>query len=314
MSNNYLIIGDDPYIREKEEIRLRDKFLSHSELDLNYSVFSSEEVSGIMDSLGTLPFLAERRVILVKDVHLISVESAASILTYLDKPTDTSVLVLSADSAFRKNKACNKISKLTEVVKADKPDALTVKKWIRAFFKKENVEVSQDAVDLIVSLKGTDIAAVKIELDKLLAFSGGEKVEAAHVERLVGRSITEAIYMLMDAINSASAARALRVLQDLYDQKKKHYEIVGYLAGYIRTMQKIKLLEDQGTAPGSMASELGVSSGRMYHLARQSKKYSTSRIKKWLSLLVEADEDIKKTSGKTPNLVMEILIVELINN
>ena len=314
MSNNYLIIGDDPYIREKEEIRLRDKFLSSSELDLNYSVFSSEEVSGIMDSLGTLPFLADKRVILVKDVHLISVESAASILTYLEKPTDTSVLVLSADSAFRKNKSYNKISKLTDAVNADKPDALTVKKWIRAFFKKENVEVSQDAVDLIVSLKGTDTAAVKIELDKLLAFSGGEKVEAPHVEKLVGRSVTETVFKLVDAINSKDTAWAFRILEDLYDQKQKHPVILGYLAWYTRMMQKIKLLASQGVSSGRMASEIGKSPGQTRHLEAQSRKYSPERIGKWISLLMEADEDLKKTSGKTPNLVMEILIVELINN
>lgn len=314
MPESYLIVGNDPYIREREEVRLRDKFLKPDEVDLNYSVYSPDEMEGIMDSVGTLPFLAEKRVVLVKDVHTISDEKANAIVSYLEKkPDDQSVLVLSADEPFKKNKHYKKLSKLAELVKAEKPDAFTIKKWIRSFFKKENVEVSPRAVDLIFELKGTDTAAVKIELEKLLSFSGGKRIEESHVEELVGRSVTETVFQLVDAINSGDARRSFRVLEDLYDQKKKHYEIIGSLRWHVGVMQKVKLLSERGVSGPAMVSELGYKPGYVRRLEAQARKYTPKKTATWLASLMEADRIIK-TSKFKPNLAMEMLIVGLINS
>ena len=313
-TSNYLIVGEDPYIRGREEERLRDKFLSLQEVDLNYSVHAPDDMDRIMDSLGTMPFLSDRRVVLVKGAEVMSDPSLKSMLAYLEKPALTSVLVLSADSSFRKNKSFSKFSSLTEVIKADTPDETTMKKWIRSFFKKENVDISQGAVDLILELKGTDVQGVKVELEKLLAFSSGERILEEHVGKLIGRSVTETVFKLVDAINSKDSGWSLRILEDLYDQKKPPQEIIGYLSWYTRIVQKIKLLASRGVDPSRMAGELGYSPAYTRRLEDQSRKISRKRLKKWLDLLVSSDRDLKTTSGKKPPLVMEMLVVGMINS
>lgn len=313
MSNNYLIIGDDEHIKQTEANRIKEKFLSSGQISLNYSAYNPDNVnvSDIMNSLETMPFLAEKRVVLVSQAHDLSGDAQTAILSYLESPSKTSVLVLSSNGSFKKTKHYNKLSSLVEIVKADVPNLSTIKDWIRAFFKKNKIEISHEAVELIVELKGTDTSGVKRELEKLISFSGGEKIELWHVEDLVGRSVTETIFKLVDAINARDGKWAFRILGDLYEQKKQPQEIVGYLTWYIKVIRKIASLTAGGMGLDKQASQLGYSPGYVRRLMNQSKKYPAGKIKRWIDLLLAADRDIK-TGGKKPRLAVEILLSSLL--
>ncbi len=313
MNENYLIIGGDQYISQKEISKIKEKFLSSGEEDLNYSVHGPGDIENAMDSLGTMPFLAERRVVVLKEAEDFSDESMATILAYLEKPLKTSVLVLVGGASFKKTKECRKLSSLVNVISAESPSPLTIKNWIRAFFKKEKVEISPAAVDLIAELKGTDTPGVKMELEKLIAFSNGKKIEVEDVESLVGRSVTETVFKLVDAINARDSKWAFRILNDLTDQKKEPPEIIGYIGWYMRIMQRIKLLMTKKSSPDKIASELPYSPAYTRRLVSQSEKYSVKRIEHWIKLLLEADRDIK-TGGKQPKLALEMLLVNFLKN
>lgn len=313
MSENYLIIGDDEYIKEAEERKLKDKFLSSGEVDLNYSVCGSGDIAKAMDSLETMPFLADKRVVVIKDAQDLPEKDLETLLSYLDKPSKSSVLILSAGSSFKKDKYYRKLSGSLKEIKADKPDEATIKKWIHSFFKKQNIDISPQAVDLIVELKGTDTPSVKTELEKLAAFSAGGKIEIGHVEEIVGRSVTESVFKLVDAINAKDAKWVFRVLGDLYDQKKQPPEIIGYLSWYIRIMQKIALLSGRGASSQEVSMELGYSPAYARRLQTQAKKYPVKRINSWTHLLFEADRDIK-TGRRQADLAMEMLLVSLLKS
>lgn len=312
MSNNYLIIGDDNYIKDKEAEKLKSKFLSSSEIQLNYSTYGSENIEEAMDSLGTMPFLSDKRITLIKEVDKAGNDSFVTFLKYLEKPLETSILILLSNNSFKKSKYFKKISSLVEVVKADKPDSGTIKSWIRSFLKKEGISISSNAVDLIVELKGTNTIDVKAEIDKLIAFSAGDKIDVNEVEQLVGRSVTEDVFKLADAINKKDSKWTFRILNDLYDQKKRPHEIIGYLSWYIRIMQKIVLLSGKGFSLGDIASELGYSPAYTRRLYNQSKKYSVKRIKKWTRQLFLADTDIKR-GRREASLALEMLLVSLLH-
>ncbi len=313
MNKNYLVTGNDEYIREKEVSKIKEKFLSGEEAELNYSAYNPEDIIGIMDSLGTMPFLAENRVVLVKESQALSDTCADTILLYLENPSENSVLILSSDDSHKKNKRYKKLSSLMEVVRADKPTPQTIKSWVRAFFKKENVDITPEAVDLIGELKGQDTSGIKAELDKLIGYSGGERIEVKHVEDLVGRSVTETVFKLVDAINGRDPKWVLRVLRDLYDQKKQPPEIIGYLGWYIRVIQKIVLLRAKGMDIAGIASEVGYSAGYVRRLSGQAKKYSIKRINRWIDLLLTTDRDIK-TGQKQGDLALEMLLVSLVES
>ncbi|MDP8299374.1 MAG: DNA polymerase III subunit delta [Candidatus Tantalella remota] len=317
MTDNYLIAGDDKFVSEKEIKKIKDKFLSPDEVELNYSVYAAGDIEQIMDSLGTMPFIGEKRVVLVKDAQQLTDGSAETLIAYLEAPSETSVLVLASDGKFPDKKHFKKLSKLLQSVDAKALDAPKMKSGIRAFFKKNGVEISPRAVDLIVELKGTDMRGIKMELEKLLGFSDGQRIEAEHVENLVGRSVSEAIFRLVEALNARNSKKAFHVLYDIYGQKKSPekdiIKTIGYLAGYMRTIQKVALLLGRGIGPEGIVSAVGGPAWRIKKSIEQARRFSPERIRKWLTCMFTTDRDIKR-GFKPAQVAMEMLIVTLINN
>jgi len=308
MSSNYLIIGNDQFMREKEVAKIRDKYLSSPEIDLNFSVHTPSDPEGIMDSLGTMPFISDKRVVVIKDIHEMSDEFAGTLAGYLGKPSETSVLVLVADKDLKKTKFYKQVSGMLEEIGAEKPDANTIKGWIRGFFKKEGVEITPGAVDLIVELKGDDTVGLRMELDKLLSFALGQRVEEEHVEQLVGRNVSETIFKLVDAVNSGNGDWVWRVISDLYAQNKRPLELIGYLGTYIRKIQTVKLLSSRGADNNLIASEIGTrSSYYVQRMVREAKRFSDDTVGKWTTALLKADTDIK-TGKKNDHLAVEMVV------
>ncbi|MBU0570542.1 MAG: DNA polymerase III subunit delta [Candidatus Omnitrophica bacterium] len=313
MTDNYLIVGDDEYVRDREITKLKDSLLSADERDLNFSAHFSSDLSGLMNALGTMPFLSDKRMVLLKDPENIPEGSLEGIIRYLSNPADATVFVIAANASFKKSKFYKQFSLLTKVIEADRPAPGTMKKWVKGFFKKENIDISDEAVDLIVELKGNDTTAVRSELEKLACYSAGENIALTDVEMLVGRSVTEEVFKLVDAINTADAAWAARILEDLYDQKKQPTEIIGYLGWYVRIIQKIKLLSSRGSGENEIVSELGYSTGYARRLISQARKYSNEKIKQWVSLLLATDHEIKG-GIKKPSLAMDMLISRFLSD
>lgn len=313
MAENYLVIGDDKYIRDREIQKLVEKYLSPADRDLNYSVHGPSDMEKLSDSLYTLPFLSEKRVVLLKETELAGEKDMENVVNYLKNPCKSSVLIIACDPSFRKISAYKDISGLVDEIDASKPDIPTLKRWVKTFFRDEKVNISDEAVDLIIELKGDDTSGIKQELEKIASYSGGRNIGAEDVESLVGRSVTETVFKLVDAINAGNAEWAYSVLADLYSQKKNSTEIIGYLSWYIRLVHTVKNLSAEGLAPHDIASETGYSVGYVKRTQDTSRRYSFERVKKWISSLLQADREIK-TGFKEPSLAMEMLLAELISS
>ena len=307
MAENFIISGDDVYLRDKEEKKLRDRFLAKEEIDLNFRVYVPEEFRQAIDDLGTAPFLAEKRVIVIRDIERFTDEAFDVMEAYLKKPSETGVLVLTSGGDFKKKPRYRNISSEAVQVTADKLTPYKIKDGIKVFFKKDGIEISPEAVDLIFELKGANPALIVNELAKLSAFSGGEKIEVFHVEEMVGRSVSETVYKLIDAINRKNAKHLFRILGDLAGQKKQVPEIMGYLAWHIRTVQKIRFL----SLKGASKEDIIASAGRgAYRLLPEAPKYTAAKTRKWIEAIVEADIDVKR-GRKEPFLALEMLVLKL---
>ncbi len=186
-----------------------------------------------------------------------------------------------------------------------------MKTRIKTYFGKQKIEISPEAIEFIVELKGDDTLGIKTELEKLASYSGGKRIEASDVEEIVGRSVTESIFKLVDAVNAKDAGWAFRIIDDLYEQKKQPTEIIGYLGWYMRVIRSIKVSSNRGESVNEIASRLGYSTGYIRRLQNQAGKHTGKKTSHWLRLLLEADRDIK--TGKRPApLAIDMLISEVI--
>ncbi|MHC5213379.1 MAG: DNA polymerase III subunit delta [Planctomycetota bacterium] len=96
----YVIFGEDPFLVSKECEKLVDSILGSEDRSMAlYEPRANEaQVSDVLDELRTLPFLASKRVVLIKDAELFVRANADALMSYLNDMSPSGVLILTVNS------------------------------------------------------------------------------------------------------------------------------------------------------------------------------------------------------------------------
>ena len=138
-----------------------------------------------------------------------------------------------------------------------------------------------------------------------------ESIDEGDVENIVGRSVTDTVFKLVDAIERGDTGWAMRILGDLYSQKKNVTEVIGYLTWHIRLIAKIKYFSRRGMRNDEIAREAAAKVYQVSKMRPRAESYKEERVVRWTQALLTADREIKK-GLKEPFLAMDILISSLI--
>src|SRR5437763_13499338 len=168
----YLIRGDDGALVSEELTRLIAE-LAGAEPGFAVEDLTGEEpdIGAIVDACSTPPFLADRRVIVVRDVGRIRTDDAPPIVDYLSNPLPTTVLVLVAGGGQTPTRLLNAVKKAGHVIDAV-PDARARKTWVVDRMKDADIKLDAAAGDLIRQHLGEDIGRLQSLLEVLTAAYG----------------------------------------------------------------------------------------------------------------------------------------------
>ncbi|MBI2902496.1 MAG: hypothetical protein HYY12_02765, partial [Candidatus Methylomirabilis oxyfera] len=85
----YCLYGEDDYRREETLERLLGALLPEGARELNLDQFrpGERETASILGSARTLPFLAARRVVLIRGAEALSKQQQEELLSYLNDPS-----------------------------------------------------------------------------------------------------------------------------------------------------------------------------------------------------------------------------------
>src|SRR4051794_13440519 len=153
----YLIRGDDPVLVSEELTRLVGELAGE---DPGFAVEDltgdEPDVGAIVDACSTPPFLAERRVVVVRDIGRFRVDDVAPIVDYIANPLSTTVLVLVAGGGQTPQRLLNATKKTGHVVEAV-PDPKTRKRWLVEQMRASEVTLDAAAGELIRLHLGEDL-------------------------------------------------------------------------------------------------------------------------------------------------------------
>ena len=92
----YYFHGDDDYLKDEELRRLIDAAVDPATRDFNFETLRGAEVDAetLGSIVGTPPMMAERRVVVIRDVDALKKDARAMLDKYLKSPAPDLVLVL----------------------------------------------------------------------------------------------------------------------------------------------------------------------------------------------------------------------------
>ena len=313
---NYLLIGNEIYGQNQRKKQLIEQYVSIDD-QMNLTYYNEEannDIRQLIIQCQTYPFLSDYRVIVYEnpsfifDSKLLDAKQQQVLVDYLSNPVETTVLIIVINKTVNSNSLIyKKISKYFKIEKFDKLSQNDFEKLVRDDLKTNSVNISKDALDLLLSRLDNDVEKYKNELNKLLTY--GTKLDYQDIDYLINQPIENDIFKLTNAINQNDLAASLKVYRDLLTNNKNDVlSIIGLLASQYRSMSQVKLLSQLGDNNAQIAAKLNVSAGSVYYKLRDSLNLSAKELMNKLNQLAILDESIK--SGLTePVSGLELFII-----
>ena len=321
----YYLYGDDDYLKDEDVIRLVDTAVDPSTRDFNLESLRGAEVDAetLGSILGTPPMMAERRVIVVRDVGALKKDARAMLDAYLKKPAPDVLLILVAPAPAKSDKALTNVAVAIEY----RPlSGARIPKWIAYYVQHTlNATITDGAVTLLQEAVGTDLGQLKIELDKAVSYTGGGPINEAVVSAVVGVRAGETLGDFMDAVARRDAAAALAMVSVVLQQPKANaVTTVMALTSQTLALGWAQAARDRGANAGQLSADLfnllktsgSVYTGRSWTefvgtCVRASSTWSPAAIDEALAALLEADASLKGPRLSSDEQLLSSLVLSM---
>jgi DNA polymerase-3 subunit delta len=319
----YFFFGEDDYLKDARTRELVEVAVDPATRDFNLELRRGNELDAeTLDSLlSTPPMLAERRVVVVRDVDKLKKDARTLLLRYLERPAPDTVLVLVAPAGAKTDKPLADRSTAVEFapLTGDR-----VPKWVA--YHAETVlgrPITPDAVTLLVEAVGADLAQLAVELEKLASFAT-DTIDERAVTAVVGVRPGESLGTLLDAIAAKDAATALGLIAGVLQQPKTSaVSIVMSLTTQTLAIaygaaarangtpsralfnEYMALLKESGAFPGRPWGEAVTA------WARNTDQWTVFELDAALSALLSADAALKETRLSSDEQLLTSLVLAL---
>lgn len=259
----YVFVGAESLLVREAEEAVRRAVVSGPTAAFNHASFTAadEGASGFVQAAGTLPMMAPRRLVELRQVQDASAALLDALLAYVQAPNPTTVLVVSGEKfpaasggVDRGVRVQNAAKKVGLVLKLD-GEGVDAVAFATARAKDLGVTLDRDAGALLAELVGGDLTLLAADVEKCAGFVGpGGRIDRA-VAGEVCASVAEAdVWALTDALVTRDRDRALETLHRLLEDGEAPHKLLGSVAWQLR---QVLLLQD-ATRRGLSEREVNV--------------------------------------------------------
>jgi len=324
----YLFFGDEPFLMERALAEIVGLVVDPQLRDVTISVFEADSVDQktICSEARTVPFLAAKRLVVVRKAHRLELRSRkAPVALYLDNPCSTTCLVLIAaqmgerqkkgETRDTRKKRQSKLVSLAGrhgvVVNFPALNAREVIRWVEGEVARLGKKISPRAAAELQQLAGKSLSQVNNELQKVVTYVGAkERIDHHDVIAAVSDVHHETTYALADAFGDQNVVEALEVLDILIRDGEKATTILWRMNWQLNRLYTALMLLEQGIKPQEIARQLRVMPFYRRRFFEQTRKFTMERLRKLFQVLVDAELQLKSTSID-PRLLLELVIVKM---
>ncbi len=321
----YYFYGDDDYLKTEELRRLIDAAIDPATRDFNLEFLRGAEVDAA--TLGSIadtpPMMADRRALVVRDVNALKKDARMVLDQYLERPAPDVLLVLVAGAGVRPDKS---FMSSTSAIEFAPLSGARIPRWITYYVEHDlGATITSSAVTLLQEAAGTELAQLRMELDKLGAYTGGGAIDDAAVSAVVGIRPGETLGDFLDAVARRDAPAALGMLDAVMQQPKASaVTTVMALAAQTLAIAWAQAARDRGAHPGKITQDVfsllkesgSVFTGRSWGefvntCVRESERWSPAALDDALHALLEADMTLKESRVSSDEQILASLVLQI---
>ncbi len=306
----YLLFGEEAYLKKMYKDRLMQT-LADPDDTMNVSRYEGKGINPkeIIDLAETMPFFAERRVILIENSGFFKT-STEELAAYLKSIPESCCIIFVEDEIDKRGKMFKALKDLGGVAEFRVQTDEVLAKWILQTLRKEGKKISGNNLQFFMSRTGTSMENIEKELEKLICFSmGREVIEAEDIDAVCCGQTVNQIFKMVDAIARKEQKLALELYYDLLALKEPPLRILFLVTRQFQILMQVKSLAKKGYDNKTIASKAGVPEFTIRKNLEQAKGFSEKQLLMSVKNGTQIEEDIK--TGKIGDqLAVELLIIE----
>ena len=242
----YILYGPDDFSLQERLRALKREWDDEESLAINSTIFDGRQLklNQAISACNTVPFIGQKRLVIVEGL-LDRFESRGTarqskdweewqaLKDYIDRMPPTTILIL-IDGRLAKDNMLLRILKPKAIVQ-NFPllKGGDLQRWIISRAAGQGGTISPQAVRLLAELGGGNLWLLANEIDKLLLYTAGRRIEKSDVEQLTSYAREANVFTAVDAIIERRPTTAVHLLHVLPFPSVLHRNSVNRPQPYI---------------------------------------------------------------------------------
>lgn len=307
----YLLYGEEDYLVRMYRENIMNAALGGDTTGMNYNAFkgAGQDVPTIREIIMTMPFFADRRVVMLDDTGLFGADSGfAEILP--DIP-DSTVVIMSESKVDKRSKLFKDIKKYGYECEftALKPEETA--QFVASRLGKAGKKITREDCQYFVDNVGGDMYNVVSETEKLVSYVGERDVVARQdIDAVCVMQVENRIFDLVDALVHGRRGQALKIYFDLIALRESPIGILRFMQRQYMKLSAIQELYAKGMSDAEVASAMHMADWLARKNRQQIRGVSTASLKNAVRMCTEAEVDFK-SGNLNDTTAIEILLANL---
>lgn len=308
--NAYLLYGEENFLKQQYKHKLL-KALNPDGDAMNMAVYAGRkiDVGPMIELADTMPFFAERRIILVEDSGFFK-NKCDRLADYLKQAPGYLHMIFVEDQADKRSRMYKAVVKIGRAVSFDVQNEKTLMRWALGIFSRGGRRITQKDMELFMATVGTDMGNIYQEAEKLLCYTmGRDRIAAQDIEAVCVPQITNKIFDMVRAVTEKNQKKALDLYEDLLALKEPPMRILYLLARQFRQLLHTKEMLKEGKGQQEISKALGIPGFAAKNCISCVRGYEVRELAQAVEDFTHAEEDVK--TGKLGDVLsVELLIVK----
>jgi len=309
----YVITGKDDYLLGQATQTLLDQVIAPEQRPMGLLDGDPDKITitEVFDELRTLPFLSDKRVVVLKAADDFISEHRESLERYFDSPSGPGVLVLTVKSWPSNTKLAKKLTTAGRLIEVDSFKPAQLPDFVMTQASSLGKTISRTTAQMLVHFVGDDPGRLSSEVQKLATYVDEAKVIAPdHVEKLIGHNRMFDAFAVINSLMASDAVTAIDKLRAMFAaDRDAEYSIVGAFAWQFRRMFSAKAMLAKGANQQQVIGKVRIFYEKE-NFFRLLSKFSLEQLAKIIQDLAATDYAIKTGQLSAP-VAMEELIFKL---
>lgn len=280
-------------------------------------------LSDILVLARSLPFMAKRRVVVVREPAffaagarkkgLATAEEEQALLDFCAAPNPDALLIFRYTAGDAPGAFLKKVIAAADAEQCLQPKGRDIAPWLRAEAKKIGKSFTPQALAMLEALAPQDgTLVIASELEKLSLYlmnSDDALITEEDVAAIVTPSPSRTIFTLTDAVVEGRTSTALAAYRDCLYLGSKPPQVLRQLLDTVRRLLEVQSMLAEGMSLSAIRAELNRHEYYVKKLCGQARRLSTETLSSLYLYLVDCDVKSKRTGGLDMDAFVEEVLI-----